>query len=140
VTISLRLLLIKADISRLWRNATDLLVWSSMELCKQHLFPIQWPTITRKRSIGYRGLQNIRGDRPSISTLQTKSGMERGISVTSLECKIAINNRKKLMRWNFTRFRVSGIYIQAGRRDATHSFSPSKWKKTKFTSSNSSYK
>jgi len=37
--------------------------------------------------------------------------------------------------WFFT-----NIYIQAGRRDATHSFSPSKWKKTKFSSSKSSYK
>jgi hypothetical protein len=65
--------------------------------------------------------------------------MERGIGVTSLERKMGLKNRKKNAE-KCCPFGVSRIYIQAGRRDATHSFSPSKWKKTKFTSSKSSYK
>jgi hypothetical protein len=65
-----------------------------MKLCKQHLFPTKRRKITRKRSIGYRGLQNTRVDRPNISNLETKSGMEREISVTSRERKMEFKNRK----------------------------------------------
>jgi len=46
-----------------------------------------------------------------------------------------LNKKEILPIWIFT-----NIYIQARRRDATHSFSPSKWKKTKFTSSKLSHK
>jgi hypothetical protein len=65
-----------------------------MELRKEHLFCTQHSIITLKHSRGYRGFQNIRGDMPTISTSETKSGMERGIGVTSLEGKIGFKNRK----------------------------------------------
>ena len=72
-----------------------------MTSCKQHVFSIQQPKITRRRSRGYRGLQNKRRDRSTIRTLKTKRGMERGISVTSLERKMGLKNRKNECGENF---------------------------------------
>jgi len=72
-----------------------------MTSCKQHVFYIQQPKITRSHSRGYRGLQNKRRDRPTIRTLKTKSGMERGISVTSLERKMRLQNGKNERGENF---------------------------------------
>ena len=62
---------------------------------KQDVFAIKQPKITRRRSRGYRGLQNKRGDRPTIRTLWAKSGMERGISVTSRVRKMGLQTEKK---------------------------------------------
>ena len=67
------LLLLKTDRS----NATAVGAWRSRTSCKLHVFSIQ-PKITRKRSKGYRMLQNKITDRPTIRTLKTKSGMESG--------------------------------------------------------------
>jgi hypothetical protein len=65
-----------------------------MTACKQHVFSTQQPKITQRRSRGYRSLQNKRGDKPTIRTLKTKSGMDRGISVTSLERVMGFKKRK----------------------------------------------
>lgn len=117
---SVSLLLIKSDISALRRNATVVGAWYSMTSCKQHVFSIQQPKITRRRSRGYRGLQNKRWDRPTIRTLKTKSGMERGISVTSLERKMGLKNRKMNAVKIFPVWCFTNIYT--GRKTWCHAF------------------
>ena len=56
--------------------------------------------------------------------------MERGISVTSLEPKMGLEKKIEYEKnFAYLVFHENiNLYIQGGRRDTMHSFSPSKWK------------